>query len=469
MSQERPKPSRRRFLQMSALGAGVWLGGVGSVPAADSAVPSTAKPKRPNFLLIITDQQGLDTLSGLGNRDIRTPNMDRLVKSGVSFLESHSANPVCSPARSSIMTGWMPTETGVVSNNRPIHERVPHLGKVLGEAGYETVYAGKWHLPYGYPTEIPGFRVLPVGGGQGDLVDTIVSRSCEAYLRNRSTQRPFFLVASLLQPHDICYWAIRDQMLVPPELPFPQLKGQLPELPPNHRARPKAPERLDKIEYTRFNEEQWRYYNYIYNRQVEMVDADIGRILDALEGTGEADNTIVCFTADHGDGRGRHSHVSKWYPYDESVKVPMIFSCPQRLTSDLRDRKHLVSGIDVLPTLCDFAGVKSTGGLWGRSLRPLLEGKDVPWRDFLVMENHFVGRTVRTSRYKYVHYKDDPVEQLFDMQEDPWEIENLYQRDDLSQVLQEHRGLLAEWNSRLNVVDPTPEVGKGWRPPTRKA
>lgn len=216
--------------------------------------PAVHGGRRPNFLFLLADQLGLDAISAHGCPDVNTPNIDRLVRRGVTFMESHSTNPVCSPARSSLFTGRMPTETGVVSNNRPIHASVPNMGQRFRPQGYETVYCGKWHLPGGYPNQIPGFDVLPVGGGQGDLVDSVVSRACEAYLKSRSRTTPFLAVASLLQPHDICYWAIKGKALVPERLPFSQLAGRLPELPPNHSSRPKAPEKLDKLAYRNFSD-----------------------------------------------------------------------------------------------------------------------------------------------------------------------------------------------------------------------
>ena len=235
------------------------------------------------------------------------------------------------------------------------------------------MYCGKWHLPYGYTADIPGFDVLPVGQGQGDLVDTVVSRSCEAYLKNRNSGRPFLLVASLMQPHDICYWAIKNKQLVPTKLPFPQLAGHLPELPPNHKKLPSAPQRVNQVRFKQFTtEEQWRYYIYVYYRQVEMLDADVGRILKALEASGNAENTIVIMTADHGEGRGRHQNVQKWHPYDEAARVPMIVVPPGAANAGRRDAEHVVSGLDVAPTLCDYAGIEPPPKYRGRSLRPRL-------------------------------------------------------------------------------------------------
>jgi len=276
------------------------------------------------------------------------------------------------------------------------------------------------------------------------------------------------MVASFLQPHDICFWGNHVGLRIPEGLPFERIRGQLPELPPNHTSRPPAPAKLDRIKFDGFNDGQWRYYLYIYARMIEMLDADVGRLLDAVEATGEAENTVILFTADHGDGRGRHMHVSKWYPYEEAVKVPMIVACPGRVAQGHRDATHLISGLDVMSTLCDYAGARPPQGVKGRSLRPLLESKNVAWREYVSSEHHVDGRMLRTARYKYVHYKDDPVEQLFDMQSDPWETNNLYQNADYAEVLADHRKLLAEFQAGLDPVQPTPSPVRPKRPKAKK-
>jgi choline-sulfatase len=446
-------PSRREVLRASGLGA-LALG----APARARTAPARPASKPPNFLFIVCDQLGLDAIGAHGCPDVHTPNLDRLIRRGMTFIESHSTNPVCSPARSSLMTGRMPVETGVISNNRPIHPNCPNLGQWFRNAGYETVYCGKWHLPGGVPRATDGFTVLPARKGQGDLDDTAVSRTCEAYLKNRGSQQPYLVVASFLQPHDICYWGNHAGNRMPDGLPFEQIRDQLPELPPNHKSRPPAPQKLASIRLRDYSDDQWRYYLYIYARMVEMLDADVGRVLDAVEASGEAENTVIFFTSDHGDGRGRHGHVSKWYPYDEAVKVPMIVACPGRIAENARDRTHLVSGLDVMSTMCDYAGLERPLHVQGKSLRPLLEGKAVEWREFVVSEHRVVGRSVRTPQYKYVHYEGDPVEQLFDMKADPWETTNLYQQAKYASVLDDHRKLLREFQARLRPVPPTTDV-----------
>ena len=451
------RPDRRQFLQASAAGA-VAAGLAPSLQAAEGPALAGSKP---NFLFVVCDQLGLDAIAAHGCPDVHTPNIDRLIRRGVTFTESHSTNPVCSPARSTMFTGRMPVETGVISNNRAIHPSCPNMGQWLDAAGYDSYYCGKWHIPHGYPTEIAGFNVLPVGAGQGGLVDTVVSRWSESFLKSRNSKKPFCFVASLMQPHDICYWAIQGPYLVPEKLPFPILKDKLPELPPNNKSRPAAPAKLDGLAYKGFSDEQWRYYLYIYYRQVEMVDTEIGRILDALEDSGQADNTIVVLTSDHGDGRGRHSHVQKWYPYDESVKVPMIVSCPGKVAEGVVDTEHLVSGLDILCTMSDYAGLDSPPDSQGRSLRPILEQKPpTAWREFVASEHHFIGRMLRTKRYKYVRYAGDPVEQLFDLEADPWEMKNLYQEARVADVLADHRKMLDAWEASLKPVEPMPDISK---------
>ena len=156
--------------------------------AAAGAAPLLARDaKRPNLLLILTDQQHLDSISAAGCKHLSTPGMDWIVNNGAHFRLSYTSNPVCSPARAALLTGRASSETGVYTNGKAIRSDIPNLGQWLGEkAGYDAVYAGKWHLPRSYAATMPGFRVLHTGlGGQGNVCDPAVSLACEAYLRNR--------------------------------------------------------------------------------------------------------------------------------------------------------------------------------------------------------------------------------------------------------------------------------------------
>jgi len=431
--------NRRNFIKTGAAAVGLAaLSGGGRLLAAET------KPL--NILLIISDQLSMDAIAAHGGRYAATPNIDRLVKGGKTFAESYSVCPVCCPARVSMLTGRMPSEHGVVRNDIVGVPGLSTVGEELAKAGYETVYFGKTHVP-GYETRgcVTGFKSTVNNNGYGAIGDDITSRLAENFIRSYKSQKPFFCVASLVHPHDICYWHIHRKMLVPEVMPFKDLAGDLPELPPNKNYEFPEPEQLANKRITVFSDEQWRYYLYNYYRMVEMLDAEIGRVLDALEDSGQAGNTLVLFTSDHGEGGARHSRVQKWYPYEESAAVPFIARLPGIIPSGVRDATHLVSTVDLFPTFCDFAGVPVPVLPHARSLKPLMTGKNVKWRDSLAIETNVIGRTIRSAQFKYVKYQNDPVEMLFDMKNDPWETKNLAMDSAQASVLADHRTMLDAW------------------------
>ena len=428
------------------------------------------KPKPKNILIIYTDQQHIDTIAAGGCPYVRTPALDRIKRSGVSFTQSYSANPVCSPARSAVFTGRTSCEACVHVNGRPIRSGIPNLGQWFSEnTDYETFYAGKWHLPRTYTSDIPGFEVINTGiGGFGYLCDTAMSRACEGFIRNRSKSKPFLLTASFMQPHDICEW-LRLNMNNPGELRYPELAGELPELPENFEFDQSEPESTRKRRLGNepfkgnWDKEQWRYYRWSYYRHIEHLDAEIGRILKALEDRNYIKDTLVVMTADHGEGMGHHQMVRKSSFYNEASRVPLMFSWPGHVAENKTDRVHLASGMDIMPTLCDYAGIKPPAKMRGVSLRPILEGGSSASRDCVVTEgNTNTGRMLRTRDFKYIKYMDDPVEQLFDMKNDPGETRNIAASSRYSAELAEHRKLLAAHERRLEVRKDIPNA-EFWR------
>jgi len=178
---------------------------------------------------------------------------------------------------------------------------------------------------------------------------------------------------------------------------------------------------------------------------VESSDQLIGRVLTALEQAGLSSNTIVVFTSDHGEMMGAHGLVTKEKLYEESVAVPLIIAPPAAAPGV--DRSHLVSGLDLMPTLLDYAGISLPSSLEGRSLRPLVSGKTMPWREFVVSENCYPEtRMVRTSRYKYIFFAHgENREQFFDLENDPGEMKNLVDDAAVAGEVKRHRRLLQEW------------------------
>ena len=418
---------------------------------------------QPNILLIITDQQHADTIGALGQKHVSTPAIDELVHGGTSLTQSYCANPVCSPSRSSLFTSRTTSETGVWTNGHSIRPEFPTMGQHFRDAGYDTVFAGKWHVPACYPNSIEGFQVLSSGiGHQGTVSDPLVTDGCVNYLYKRDTSNPLLMVASYMQPHDICEW-LRLNRMDPGELPYPELADELPPLPDNFSSIPEPlPEGIAKKHasleprHGNWSHRHFQYYIWSYLRHIEMVDAEVTRLLAALDATGDRDNTVVLFTSDHGEGMANHAMTRKGFLYDESVRVPLIVSGPG-VQSGVVDRSSLASGLDVFPTLCDFAGIRAPSGAKGVSLRPALEGQTLD-RAFVASEcNNNEHQMIRTNRYKYIAYKDDPIEQLFDMQEDPGETRNLSVDDAAQQALEEHRCLLTEWIGGLDIAPDLPD------------
>lgn len=454
--------------------------------------------KKPNILIIVSDQQGIDTIAAYKKHFfheaylchwLKTPNFDRMVEGGYSFLESHSTNPVSCPARSSIFTGRYSTETGVTYNNIGIDKQIPNMGEWFeAHSGYKRVYCGKWHAGgvWNYPDingnrKIPGFDIIPVGvSATGDFNDFQVSGALKGYIMNYKDEKPFLAVAGLMNPHDICYWIpqLHGDKLVPKSDIF-QLGNSRPPLPPNFEFKFEDPEPRQQVKYS---EEEWRNYLYDYCRMIEKLDADLGRLLDAVDS--RHDETLVIFTSDHGEGLARHKRVQKWHPFEQSVKVPFIAYMPGHIQQNIIDNERIVSGIDIMTTVCAYAGIPPPPGCLGRNLRALLEnGETQDLLDQAFAEFRHTGRIVRKGDYKYVkiyefsgepdkpfvriedgtpekfqkcagsnRYKCKSNTLLFNLKNDPWELNNLASDKEYASKISELDTLLAEeWEK---IIEP---------------
>jgi len=401
----------------------------------------------PNILVVLTDQQTATALSCAGNPDLNTPHLDQLAARGTRFNWAYCTQPLCTPARASLWTGRTPTECGVRFNGRRLAERVAgdQAGVLLSRAGYDCGYAGKWHLPELDAPEHSGFRQVHAEREDG-LVD-----SCTTFL-SESRCRPFFLVASLTEPHGICQWA-RGQTPPSGSLPVPE-PDDWPALPANYAvpsyeaAMPVLARSATPHAYPTegWDEDQWRRYRYAYYRLCERADAQVGALLDALRTSGQEDGTVVIFSSDHGDQLGAHQWNQKWVLYEESLRVPLIAAGPGFSPGEICD--DLISvGLDLMPTLCAIADVQPPDGLTGRSLMD----RDAPVRETLFAETawevadvpHLTGRSVRDQRYKYTCYAwGRNREQLVDLENDPGEMSNLSSLGSQAERLDQMRQLL---------------------------
>lgn len=429
--------------------------------------------QRPNILLVFTDQQTWRAMSCAGNPCLSTPAMDRLAAEGVRFEQAYCTSPVCGPARASLLTGRMPHETGVEWNGQSMKPDIPQLGRHLRTQGYRTIWAGKWHLPESYPLragsrqrKIDGFELLPFYDptknypewGYGDVTDEPLAQAVVEFL-NSTPKQPFFLGVSFHNPHDCCYLTRRPERYPSAD----QITDALPPLPPNYAIADDEPEFTrqkraldhygDELLLSRaWGDREWQAYLWNYYRMTERVDTALEKVLQALDTTGQTNNTLILFTSDHGDGVASHRWTAKLSLYEEAVRIPFLLRWPQRIPAGRVDSTHLVSQLDVLPTLCDYAGLPAPT-CHGQSLRSIIENPQARWRPYVVTEladdnrdRSRQARMLRSSQYKYnIYSHGSGNEQLFDLKHDPGETQNLAYEPALQGIVKAHRQCLRQW------------------------
>ncbi|ANH83574.1 hypothetical protein A8C56_23680 [Niabella ginsenosidivorans] len=438
----------------------LWAG----LPVAGQEI----KPPK-NVLIIITDEQSADAISAVaGSRYFHTPNIDALAKNGVRFARAYCANPLCTPSRSSMFTGRYPHELGVMDNKSAAtgNASFPVMGTYFTAKGYETGYVGKWHVPL-FPlknTSVSGFQWLQ--NNQLGGADSLLPGAAVQFI-NKKRAQPFLLVVSFVNPHNICEWARGDQLPdgaigVPPAL------AECPPLLPNHaptfnesdinREMRRFTQSSPQFPVGNFTDSQWRAYRWAYYRLIEKVDAYIGTVLKALKASGQYENTLIVFLSDHGDMQGAHQWNQKTVFYEEAARVPFILSSPGLKPGTSDDLVN--TGIDLIPTICAYAGIDLPAALPGCNvLKPdprrqyvvvanrLAVGKDIPGKKTFKPE----GRMVRSDHFKYWVYDEGKRrESLFDMDEDPGEMQDLARLPQYREVLEAHRHYLKEWAKKYS-------------------
>ncbi|WP_316748754.1 sulfatase [Pedobacter gandavensis] len=432
---------------------------------SSTAIAQTSK--RPNILIIMTDQQTADAMSNAGNKDLQTPAMDQLAKNGVKFTKAYCAQPLCTPSRTAIFSGKMPFETGFVGNAPEKDglwaDSLLVMGKILKSGGYKTGYVGKWHLP------IPTAKVSQHGFDYIENTDFLdyndagTPSYCARFMKENRTQ-PFLLVASFLNPHDICEWARGDAMKMDVLENAPPA-ADCPALPDNWSITAHEPELIREQQKVSFRTyptvnwtgDQWRQYRWAYNRLVEKVDHYVGMVLASLKKYDLEKNTIVIFTADHGDGYAAHRWNQKQVLYEEASRIPFIIS-KMGAWEARTDDMLVCNGIDIIPTICGFTGVLKPAYLKGMDLSERIANPAKKLRDTLVIETDFAdnedllgisGRAVITDDFKYIVYNKGVLrEQLFSLRKDPGEMNNLAVNPAFKKKLQGMRMYLKNWSAR---------------------
>ena len=473
---------------------------------------------RPNIIFIITDQQRFDTIRALGFDYMDTPNLDRLVNEGVTFSNCHISAPSCAPSRASLFTGYYPHTTGILRNaDLWQHSWIEDLA----ESGYRCINVGKMHS---YPYHTPlGFHERYVVENKDRYLEerfyfdewdkALHARGLIKQQRELYRQRPDYNdclgafeweLPEDMHPDmfvgDLATWWIRtkpklDQPLFlevgfpgphppydpTPEYAEPYLKKDLPLMdvtdkeldnqPPVfkelriHNTEVDHDSVVHKLNPTQAERHRQRAY---YLANVTMIDRKIGEILTALDEKSYLENSVVIFTSDHGDCLTDHGHSQKWTMYDIITRMPTIVWSPGRFEGG-RTEDGLCQQMDLGPSILELAEVDVPPTMEARSLLPALNGDD--WtpreyvyaehgRDGILTETDFVSM-VRSTDWKLVHFIDEPHGQLFNLRDDPDEINNLW--DDPAAADAKHAMLdeLREW--RIRSLVHTADWASKWR------
>jgi arylsulfatase A-like enzyme len=468
--------------------------------------------KRPNILLIFTDQHRLSAVGCYGETPCQTPNLDRLAAEGLRFETAYTVCPVCSPARATIMTGLYPHAHGICSNVHnlgcSIHEltdRPTLLSRQLQAAGYQCGYSGKWHLGTDSTTafgssnqpSLPrdvGFegQNFPGHGGGGfrypeykqylaengfehkvyqlnkrpvrvwpyGLLEGLVESTVPYFLAENTIKlmqafqaagQPFFMWHNFWGPHGPFYsprafYDLYESVEIPEwptyRWPASQING------PHQVKLYPHPERLAW--------EDWAEAIRHYYAFTSLIDQQIGRMLDYLEESGLLENTIVIFTADHGQTLGSHGGLTDkgWHHFEEIQRIPTIVRLPERYDGGKRKRGEVlqewISLADVYPSILELAGADLGSKVHGRSFAPLLRGEPVEWRNTIFVEFNGVNNlatsmvTVRKGNWKY-GWNCSNADELYDLAADPHETENRIDDPRCSAQVTEMRETLEAW------------------------
>lgn len=473
----------------------------------------TNNSRMPNVLWIIADQQRFDTIQGLNNDHIHTPNLQRLMTESVTFTHAFCQNPVCSPSRASFLTGRYPHTTGLRANGQRIRPTEQLVTRILADKDYTCGLAGKLHLSPceggrnenriddGYQVfwwshdisdQWPGKNMWHVWLRERGIQWPTPPKGVEAwgvpidpkytqtawcsdmaiqFIRQQRKFNPWLMSVNIFQPHHP-FWPTKDYLdrYDPDKLPSPKYHdGELDSKPLFQRIDHRGAYGGTAVSFADTDDLTHRKITAAYYAMIEQVDTEVGRMLKALEDTGQAENTIVIYMSDHGEMLGDHGFYLKGpYFYECATRIPLIIRWPGNYKAGLRT-DALVELTDIAPTLLEAAGIPVPSGMQGRSLTSLLRNERTTHRDSVYCE-HFdssslydpppLAACVRTDRYKLAYYKNLETGELYDLEKDPGELNNLWATASANNLREEMMHKLV--GRMIETVDPLPERTTTW-------
>ena len=473
--------------------------GLGAAPAILRGARRPAGDQ-PNLLFLWADEQRADTMAVYGNYRFRVPVMNALARRSIVFERCYDTQPVCTPARSSVMTGLWPHQNGMLTNNLPLPEQGKTFPELIADSAYRTGYFGKWHLgdelfpQHGFEEWIsiediynehfrPGrdrskrsdyHHFLLRLGYTPDTKDGRFSRGfavqrplehCKpAFLAGEASKfilqhrtEPWMLYVNFLEPHMPFHGPLND-LHSEQEAPIPRNYPGIPvEMEPRSYGAIREKQQKAGVSsdlqlggHRQTGREAFARLNRNYAGLCSQVDQALGRILWALEASGQADNTIIVYTSDHGEMMGAHTLIAKSVMYEEAVRVPLLISIPWRHRGQIKVERP-VSHVDLVPTLAELLG-RRPEGLAGESLLPLATGGKRREEDVFIEWNGpppgpNARAVITPDGWKMAVYdRDNSL--LFHRERDPLEMDNLYYRKDYAAVVQRLRAKLAAWQQQ---------------------
>jgi len=469
------------------------LGGL-ALAGAFGGSRAFAADKKPNILFIMSDDHASHAMSCYGSRINKTPQIDRIATGGLRFENCFCCNSICGPSRAAILTGKHSHVNGFRTNGDRFDGSQQTAPKLLKAAGYQTAMIGKWHL-VSDPTGFDHWNILPGQGAYhnpmfiemgerkkhtGYVTDLITDFAID-WITKRDKTKPFFLMCHHKAPHrnwqpDDKHAKLYDDV----DIPEPETFND------DYKTRGTAARsttmtienHLTKSDVkgdvpaglTGQARKSWLYQRYIkdYLRCVASVDDNVGRLLDYLDKEGLADDTIVVYTSDQGFYLGDHGWYDKRFMYEESLRMPFVVRYPRAVKPGTVNR-DLVQNTDFAPMFLDAAGLPTPPDMHGRSFLPLLRGETPKdWRSSIYYHYyeypavHSVKRHygVRTLRHKLIHFYHDVDEwELFDLEKDPHELNNVYADPAYADVVKHLKAELARLRAELKVPEDTARGG----------
>lgn len=472
--------SSYRFLIFLLLGTSFVLGEV-----------ERDQNKRPDILFILLDDLRWDAMSFMGHPYIETPNIDKLRQKGAWMQNAFVTTSICCPSRATFLTGTLASRHGVIDNETAEYnpDITPPLSKYLQENGYKTAMIGKWHMGYyGHPR--PYFDYWLSFDGQGKYYDPVfiidgkkqkvkgyttdlLTDHAIDFIKAQSEDEPYFVMLSHKAVHEPFRPAERhkdafgaDTMDPEPvswsddfeNKPDWQKRQRIRDVRWDWRTRDLEGEELPEKIAPEPWEERSKYVEQ--SRCAAAVDDGIGEILEMLEKRGTLNNTLIIFASDNGYFHMEHRRWDKRLAYEESLRIPMLWVYPEHIEPG-STVEQMVTNADFAPTVLGYAGIPTPGQMQGEDMRPLFESEDSEWREQIFYEYwtdlvHSIPTmaAVRNERYKLIQYPEiNDLDELYDLENDPYEMNNLVVDPDYADLHKEMQGVLR--NEKLTY---------GWRP-----